>query len=58
MPKYKAFLTETLTHTIEFEADNFDTACSLAYELVENGEPNSYTTDSEGLSDLDIKEIN
>ena len=57
MPRFSARVLETMVHTVEFEAKDFDTACELAYDLVENGDPDSYTTESDGLFDAEVTEI-
>jgi hypothetical protein len=58
MPDYTISVFETLVHTVKVSADNDGEALALAYEIVENGDPDSYTTISDGTYDSNIDEVN
>jgi hypothetical protein len=58
MPEYTISILETLNHTVKVSADTDGEALALAYDIVENGDPDSYTTVSDGTYDSNIEEIN
>jgi hypothetical protein len=58
MPTYKVNIFETLVHTVEIVADNEDTVLDTAYDIVENGTPDTYTTTSLGTYDSNVEEMN
>ena len=58
MPQYKIDIYETLIHTVELEADNDDSALELATDMVENGDPANYHTESNGCYHTEIDEVN
>jgi hypothetical protein len=58
MPDYTISVFETLVHTVKVSADNDGEALALAYEIVESGDPDLYTTISDGTYDSNIDEVN
>ena len=54
MKKYSVLLRETIVHTITVEAENEDDAYKLANELIENADPGSYETKSEGIFETEV----
>jgi DNA-binding IclR family transcriptional regulator len=57
MPKYEVEILETLIHTVVLEANDQDEAYRLGNEIVENADPDSYTTVSDGCYETNVKEI-
>jgi len=58
MPTYNVIVFETLAHTVQITADNDDNVVDTAYEIIEAGNPNTYTTVSLGTYDSNVEEIN
>ena len=54
MKKYRVLLRETLVHTMIVDAENVDDAYTLANELIETADPDSYETDSEGVFEAEV----
>jgi hypothetical protein len=56
VPKYKAEVKELLIHTIELEADDWDSAYRLANETITT-DPDSYHTESDGCYETIVEEV-
>jgi len=58
MTRFEVILTESIEHKIELDAEDKEQATNRAYEIIMNAaEDISYTTKSEGTTDIEVYEI-
>ena len=58
MTRFEVILTESIEHTIELDAEDKQQAIDRAYEFIVNAsEDISYTTESEGTTNIEAYEI-
>jgi len=58
MTRFEVILTESIEHKIELDAEDKEQATNRAYEIIMNAaEDISYTTNSEGTTNIEVYEI-